>query len=171
MNVMRHLFWFLCAAAIAACESQPEVPPEAYLIQARARLSSDIQQCSRTYRYDPDSVAGLPERALAPGELLWHQCAYEAMRNYEEANPPLAPLYNSFIEQDVLLTNGLMQGQMTRSQRRTKIVRLLARIKTAEQEQIDGSRAEEEKKKRQVRNMYDLFRSFGYGAVAGVRGS
>jgi hypothetical protein len=161
MNVMLHLIWLAFAAALSACQSQPVAPSEATLIQARARLSADIQHCSKTYNFDPDAP-GLPQRKLAPNELSWRQCAYEAVRDYEKSNPALAPMYNSLIDEDILMTNALMQGQMTRSERHAKIMHLLDQIKTAEQEQIDETREDQAKKEQQMRNMYDLFRVFQY---------
>jgi len=161
MNITKRLCWLIGATALSACQSQPVTPSDVTLIQARARLSADIQQCSKTYNFDPDAP-GLPQQKLAPNELLWRQCAYEAVRDYEKSNPALAPMYNSLIDEDGLMTNALMHGQMTRSERRAKIMHLLDQIKSAEQEQIDETREDQAKKEQQMRNMYDLFRTFQY---------
>ena len=72
-------------------------------------------------------------------------------------------MYNSLLEQDNLLTNALMHGKITRSERHAKILQLLHKIKVAEQEQINESRSEQAKKQEQVRNIYNMFRDF-YGS-------
>ena len=161
MNAARQLLWVTCLTAItSACTGQPATPPETDLVQARARLYSNVDLCSKKYNYDPYTVVGKPARALAPNELLWHQCAYEAVRDYEKANPELAPLYNSLLDQDNLMTNAMMHGQMTRSERHTKILQILAQIKTAENDQINKSRLDQEQKQEQMRNMYNMLREF-----------
>lgn len=167
INLARQLQGFACAAVLAACATPAGGPSEPELLQARARLSFDVQQCSRRYKYDPDKTANLPERALAPNEIPWHQCAYDAIKNYEKSNPALAGQYNSFIDEDILMTNAIMNGQMTRSQRRARAAQLLAQIKASEQEQISASRSQEAVKEQQTRNLYDLFRSFNYSPAPG----
>src|SRR5271166_294694 len=160
MSVRKHLCWLIGALALSACQSQPSATPEADLIQARARLSADVQQCSKTYNFDPNAP-GLPQHTLVPNELSWRQCAYEAVRDYEKANPALAPSYNSLIDEDNLMTNALMHGKMTRSERHTKIMKLLDEINSAEQRQINETREGNSKKQEQIRDMYNMFRSFG----------
>ena len=66
-------------------------PSENALVQARARLSSEVALCSQKYNYDPNTIVGKPQMALAPNELSWRQCAYEAVRDNQKANPELAP--------------------------------------------------------------------------------
>jgi hypothetical protein len=154
---------FLAYLTFTACASETPKPTETVLVQARARLSSEVDQCSKRYNYDPYTVVGKPQRALLPNELSWRQCAYQAVMNYEKANPALAPLYNSLLEEDNLLTNALMRGEITRSERQAKILQLLDKIKVAEQEQINETRLEQAKKQEQVRNIFNMFRDFGYG--------
>ncbi len=156
-----HLLWLLVAAStFSACQTQPPAPSATELVQARARLTANVQQCSRTYNFDPNAP-GLPQQRLARNELSWRQCAYDAVRDYQKANPELAPLYNSLIDQDNLMTNALMHGEMTRRQRHAKIMQLLAQIRTAEEKQINQAREDEAKKQEQIRAMYNMFRSFG----------
>jgi hypothetical protein len=167
MNLARQLRWLTYAALASACSNPPTGLSEPELLQARARLSDEIQQCSRKYKYDPNNVAGLPERALVPDELQWHQCAYDGMRIYGKSNPALAQQYNLLIDEDMLMTSAIINGQMTRSQRRARTAKLLDEIKVAEQEQISASRLQEATKEQQTRNIYDLFRSFDYSAAPG----
>ena len=47
--------------------------------------------CAR--RNDPNQTAGVAENALAPNELAWRQCAYEAVRAYAEEHPSLGALH------------------------------------------------------------------------------
>jgi hypothetical protein len=88
------------------------------LSEARDRLTAAIDTCSKAYHYDPFSPARLPERAIPANEFSWRQCAYKAVGEYERANPSLAPMYNSLINQDHMMANAIMHGQMTRSERR-----------------------------------------------------
>jgi hypothetical protein len=47
---------------------------------ARDKLVADIRQCSQQHGYDPNQLQGVAENALAPQELPWRQCAYDAVR-------------------------------------------------------------------------------------------
>src|SRR5262249_35347317 len=79
------------ALLVAGCSSNSAPPPSAAaapapLAQARQKLSADVQACSAQYAYDPNHVTGVAENALAPHELEWRQCAYNAVRTYSQAN-------------------------------------------------------------------------------------
>jgi hypothetical protein len=164
MKLVQRLLWVTCWTAItSACTSQPPPPSENALVQARARLASEVALCSQKYNYDPNIIVGKPQMALAPNELSWRQCAYEAVRDYQKVNPELTPLYSSLLDEDNLMTNAMMHGQMTRSQREAKMLQLIAHIKAAENEQISKTRLAEEQKQEQTRNIYNMFRDFGLG--------
>src|SRR5215472_18608777 len=84
--------WAL-ALLVAGCSSNSAPPPStaaaaAPLAQAREKLAADVQACGTQYAYDPNHVTGVAENALAPHELEWRQCAYDAVRAYSRANPP-----------------------------------------------------------------------------------
>ena len=99
---------------------------------AREALVADLQRCTLAHGYDPNA-AGLPENALAPNELPWRQCAYEAVRNYGKSNPTVSGYYNQLITEDVQMTTALQQGTLTRTQRRARIEELVEQIKAAEE--------------------------------------
>ena len=154
----------LVAALVAACSSgqtsSTSSSAAAPLMQARDRLIADVKACSTKYAYDPNSTAGIAENALAPHELEWRQCAYDAVRTYESANPALTSRYDQLVTEDMQMTTAIQQGTMTRTQRRGRIQELVAQIKAAEEQQVQAAGIEQERQTEQVRNVVDSMRGF-----------
>jgi hypothetical protein len=95
---------FLCFAAIAALltacatSSEPAASTgasasQAALVEARDKLIADVHKCTDQHGYDPKQVSGIGENELAPGELQWRQCCYDAARRYIAQNPQMRGLY------------------------------------------------------------------------------
>jgi hypothetical protein len=159
---LRHLA--LAAALIAivsACESQSTATGASSdsVAAARDAFVADLQQCTKTHGYDPNA-AGLPENALAPNELPWRQCAYDAARNYGKTNQAVSGLYDQLIAEDIEMTTALQQGTMTRTQRRTRVEQLLEQIKAAEEAQIKSTTADQARQQEQLRNVVEGARGF-----------
>jgi hypothetical protein len=150
-------------AAISAC-ADPSSGPAAQdgLIAARDRLVADLRQCTQAHGYDPQDTAALPETALAPNELPWRQCAYDAVRAYAQSHPSLRGMYEQLIAEDIAMTTAIQQGTMTRTQRRQRIDALVGQIKAAEEEQIAAAASEQARQNEQLRNVVDNFRGFSY---------
>jgi hypothetical protein len=152
------------AALIGGCSSQGTATDSAAggLIAARDKLVADIHQCSQRYGYDPNHVQGVAENALAPQELQWRQCAYDATRVYEQGNPAMKSQYEQLIAEDIGMTTAIQQGTMTRSQRRTRIETLVGQIKSAEEAQALATATEQERQMQQIRNVVESARGFAY---------
>ena len=152
------------AAMIAGCSSQKAAAPSAAsgTMAARDQLNAELRQCTGRYGYDPEHVTGVAENALAPQELQWRQCAYDAVRAYERSNPALTSRYEQLISEDIQMTTAIQQGTMTRSQRRARVQDLVAQIKSAEEAQATATAAENDRQAQQVREVVENFRGFGY---------
>lgn len=159
MHVARLLTPLAVMAALSACNGAPTQSGSRAIIAARDQLAASLRQCSETYHYDPRHVEGIGEHALAPNETRWQLCAYDAVRVYEEANPPLAPLYSSLVSQDTLMTAGILHGNVTRSERSARIRALLEKIKAAEDNQIAASKMDEDRQLTQVNDMLRMFQT------------
>jgi hypothetical protein len=125
-------------AVVVVCSSTPTdalaaSPSLVSLLQKQ--LLAALQDCTERYGYDPDQTAGVGEKALAPNELPWRQCAYDAVRTYAEAHPSLNELYMQLINEDIAMTKAIQDGTLTRSQRRARIEEFLAEIRAAEDAQ------------------------------------
>lgn len=120
---------------VSACESQPTATSETFesVITARDALIADLKQCTLKHGYDP-FAAGLPETALAPNELPWRQCAYDAAHKYGQEHPAVSAQYQQLIAEDMQMTAAIQQGTMTRTQRRARVEELIAQIAAAEEE-------------------------------------
>ena len=162
---MRALFLLAAtAAAIYGCASEgaKSTSSASGMMEARDKLVADIGQCSQRYGYDPNHVTGTADNALAPQELPWRQCVYDAVRLYERANPAMANRYEQLIAEDIQMTTAIQQGTMTRTQRRARIETLVAQIKADEEAQVNAAAIEQARQMEQVRNMVDGVRGFGY---------
>jgi hypothetical protein len=151
-------------AAVSACaeKSGGPAPAQGGLIAARDTLVADLRQCTQAHGYDPQDTAALPETALAPNELPWRQCAYDAVRAYAQSHPSLRGMYEQLIAEDIAMTTAIQQGTMTRAQRRQRIDALVGQIKAAEEEQIAAAASEQARQNEQLRNVVDNFRGFSY---------
>ncbi len=151
-------------AAVSACggQSNQSASSEGSPIEGRDRLVADLRQCTQAHGYDPQDTAGIAENALAPNELPWRQCAYDAVRAYEVSHPAMRERYEQLIAEDIQMTTAVQQGAMTRSQRRARIEELLGQIKAAEEEQIEAAASEQARQNDQLRNVVDNFRGFSY---------
>ena len=146
---------------VTACESQSTTAgaSSADVIAARDALIADLKQCTLKHGYDP-FAAGLPETALAPNELPWRQCAYDAAHRYGQAHPAVSARYEQLISEDLQMTTAIQQGTLTRSQRRIRVEQLIEQIKAAEDAQIKTAAAEQERQQEQLRNVVDGARGF-----------
>ena len=129
-------------------------------MQARDKLIADVKACSSQYAYDPNNTSGIAENTLAPHELEWRQCAYDAIHRYARANPALASRYDQLITEDMQMTTAVQQGTMTRTKRLARDRELIAQIKAAEEQQIQDMALEQQRQTEQVRNMVDSMRGF-----------
>jgi hypothetical protein len=129
-------------------------------MQARDKLIADVKACNAKYAYDPNNATGIAENALAPHELEWRRCAYDAVRTYEHANPALTSRYDQLITEDLQMTTAVQQGTMTRTQRRARIQELVAQIKAAEEQEVQAAGVQQELQAEQVRNVVDSMRDF-----------
>ena len=148
-------------ALVTACESQTTATSTSSdtVIAARDALIADLKQCTLKHGYDPNA-AGLPENALAPNELPWRQCAYDAAHKYGQAHPAVSDRYEQLITEDLQMTTAIQQGTMTRSQRRTRVEQLIEQIKSAEDAQIQAATSDQERQQQQLRNVVDGARGF-----------
>src|SRR5262245_16450439 len=139
MRRMKHLVLLGTVGVVIASTSTADAlaASPSLLSLLHQQLVSALKQCTGKYGYDPNQTAGVAENALAPNELQWRQCAYEAVRAYAEAHPSLADLYTQLINEDITMTTAIQQGTLTRSERRARIEALLIQIRTAEYRQIE----------------------------------
>lgn len=147
-------------ATITACATQgtPTVAPGQPIIEARDKFVADVRSCNSRYSYDPDKVTGVSEKALAPQELQWRQCAYDAARTYGDTNRQLAGMYEQLIKEDIQMTTAIQQGSMTRSARRARNEQQLARIRNAEEQQIKEAATASDRQTQQIHQIVDGMR-------------
>jgi hypothetical protein len=166
MKPLVRIFLFTCAAiALAACSNQGSkssaaASAQSQLDAARSQLVSDLDQCTNSFGYDPQKTADILENQLAPRELEWRQCGYDAVRKYAQFQPALTGRYEQLINEDISMTNAIQSGAMTRTQRRNRLEALIDQIKTAEEEQIQAGSTQQEEEKEQVRRTIDSMRGF-----------
>src|SRR5262249_121401 len=142
MQSMKRAVLVGAVGVVMACTSMPTgalAAPPSVLSLLRQQLVAALKECTGTYGYDPDQTAGIAENALAPNELSWRQCAYDAVRAYAKEHPSLDDLYTELINQDIAMTSAIQQGTLTRSERRARIEALLAQIRAAEDFQIQAA--------------------------------
>jgi hypothetical protein len=124
------------AAGLGACSAQSPAsqwrsPWQSPLEVAREQLVADLHQCTENYGYNPIATS-VAEDELAPRELEWRQCGYDAIRKYVRSRPQLMEQYEQLINEDIAITNAIQNGKMTRAQRRQRLETLIKQIRAAE---------------------------------------
>lgn len=104
----------------AGCATQQQMRQEGRAQDAAARggLTAALEECGRVHGYNPREVSGVGEHALAPNELAWRQCAYEAVREHRARDPEVRKELDLLVAQDIAMTAAIREGTMTRSQRK-----------------------------------------------------
>jgi hypothetical protein len=162
---MRRLFGLLLligvTAGVSSCSSQNSSSnSQSPFSAAREQLVSDLGQCTQTFGYDPKTITGVAENQLAPHEIEWRQCAYDAVRKYAHAHPTLTGRYEQLINEDITMTNAIQAGSMTRTQRRQRIQALVEQIKGAEQSEAQAEAIDQQQETERVRQVVDGMRGF-----------
>jgi ABC-type enterochelin transport system substrate-binding protein len=159
-----HALLVASGLALAACTSQQAATTSAQsqLSESRDKLVADLAQCTQQYGYDPNAISGIAENALAPNELQWRQCAYDAVRNHEKANPAMASRYEQLIAEDISMTTAIQNGTMTRSQRRARLNELIAQTKAAEEQQVAAAQADQDRQREQVHAVYQSVQGMAF---------
>lgn len=126
------------AALIWACASTPQLLSPAAaseplpLDQRGARMEFHLAKCAEILDFDFNSVIGLGEHELAPGEGDWRDCAYVGIKKFMIPNTTVPQLYQLLIVEDKAMTQLLLQGNITRMQRAKRIRALVGTIETFE---------------------------------------
>jgi hypothetical protein len=149
---------------VAACAApgEPTEGGEQQVVDARNMLTADVRACSTEHGFDPATATGLGERELAPQEVKWRQCAYDAARRYIDRNPPMRGLMEQLIAEDIQMTAAIQQGTLTRGERRSRVEQLLGQIRDAERKQMLAASAEQERHAEEVSNVVEGIRGFAY---------
>jgi hypothetical protein len=149
-----------CTVVGAACTSgSSSSQSQSPLTAARQQLVADLDQCTQTFGYDPKNVT-VAENQLAPRELEWRQCGYDAVRRYGRSHPALTGQYEQLINEDITMTNAIQSGAMTRTQRRQRVEALITQIKEAEETQAQAVAAEQAEEMERVRQVVNGMRGF-----------
>ena len=115
-------------------EPAPDAPSAGYMDAAVTAFQAQYDQCSATHGYDPDALPPLGDFELAPTELDWRECVYDAIRDVLIPESRSPEMYFSLIADDQRLTQAVTAGQTTRAQRRAEIEASLAAIRQTEEE-------------------------------------
>jgi hypothetical protein len=126
---------------VAGCQSSAPVssgtaaaPATASSPVDRAALEAALGQCIATTGYDPVAAqASLGENELGAGELEWRSCAYDALNTVVRPKLFQPEAIDDLIEDDKRLTQGIVDGTSTRSERHAEVV---ARVDNIRQQEL-----------------------------------
>jgi len=162
INAIRYFAWVgVIGIVVAGCAEAPPKTSASPILQARQQLNAEFRGCVQRYGYDPARAADVAQNALAPNELQWRQCIYEALGPYTRANPAMTSMYESLIASDIAMTSAIQRGTMTRTQRKTQIEQLVAQIKAAEDKMIMATEVEQRQQTQEFNNTISAIRALG----------
>jgi hypothetical protein len=123
------------------------------------QLEQYVQACTDRYGYDPEALPPPGERELAPSELAWRSCVYQALRAIAASVTLVPQRYEQLIAEDHALTERIARGEATRSERRA---RLQANLEAIEREETAARLAQEDQQRRYLYREIERMRDF-YG--------
>lgn len=137
---MRNISKFASAVALLVCgcatDSRQAVSGGAYMEREHGQFKAQLNDCSKTYNYDPDNPPKLGEHELAPTERAWRSCVYDGVRKYLIPASVTPGLYENLITTDQILTDNIEKKLITRSQRKNKIDEMISYIDSQEANNI-----------------------------------
>lgn len=150
-------------AAGCARQATEQAEPRPSFGQLRLQLESHFDGCTQTYGTDPRGTQNVGDYELVPNERAWLDCAYQGIETIMLPNTGLPQMYRSFIAESRSLTDLLERREVTRAQRRSRLLNLIAEIEDAEIARlVEGepgmSEDQQRKNKELVRNTFDNFR-------------
>lgn len=126
---------------------------------AWAAFEARLDACASETGYER-SETGMPDDALAPGELEWRGCAYRGIEELIIPATRFPDAYRRLITEDRALTRLLGAGKTTRTRRRERLDALVAEIERAEARQetseLEGMRDEMVVRQRDLRRMREI---------------
>jgi hypothetical protein len=123
------------------------------------QLKRHLQACTDRYGYAPETLPPPGERELAPHELAWRSCVYQALRAVATSFTLVPQRYEQLIAEDHALTQQIARGEATRSERRA---RLEANLEAIEREERAARLAREDRQRRYLYREIELMQDF-YG--------
>ena len=105
--------------------------------QRWSALEERLAICTSRHGYDADEMNQLGEYVIGDGELAWRECAYESLMYTMAKQSPIADAYRRLILEDQRLTNGIIAGEVTRSERQQQVLTYLDKIHLAEKAEHD----------------------------------
>lgn len=100
-------------------------------------LEEQLALCTSLHGYDADTANQLGEDVIGAGELEWRECAYESLIQAMAKESPIEDAYQRLILEDRRLTNGIIAGEVTRTERQNQILTYLDEIHRAEKAEHD----------------------------------
>jgi hypothetical protein len=128
--------------------------------------------CTRQHGYDPTAQNGLGPHELGRNEMPWRECAYEGIRRIIVPASALPEMYEDLIAEDRKMTEAVVQGTMTRDDRRSRIEVLTGTAAVNEQlnKSLQQRKAADEFFEREKKRILEMRRDdLIYGAA--LRGS
>ncbi len=136
---------FLVCVLAGAC-AQPRPTYES----SWQKLLTHFAGCSSVHGYDPRNLQELPENRLGDGELEWRACAYQGVDEIMVPASSVPEMFRELIREDKTMTAKIAKGEMMRSERKARVMAVLADIHRKERQ----PKAEEQR----LRNLRDEFR-------------
>ncbi len=110
-----------------------------------AMFEERLTLCTNQQGYDTAKSDALGDYELGQGELEWRECAYEGLMDVMATGSPAQDAYQRLIFEDKRLTRAILARQLTRAQRRDRILTYLDQIHDAEKKEHDLRTLERER--------------------------
>ena len=133
---------------------------------ARDALEQRMATCAERTGYDDQAT--LDQNVLGPGERQWRACVYEGIEELVMPVSAIPDAYGRLISEDRVMTDLIERGKITRSDRRTRLDKLVSTIEAeernspssvapgAQQAEMEGLRDEMRAAQGEMRRMRDI---------------
>ena len=95
-------------------------------------INSEIDKCTQVHGYDPKEESQLGENELGKNERVFLECVYTGISETLVPKVMLPNDYKDLISSHKQMTNAVEKGEITRKERKARVIEILTQIKANE---------------------------------------
>jgi hypothetical protein len=95
-------------------------------------INSEIDKCTQAHGYDPKQESQLGENELGKNERVFLECVYTGISEALIPKVMVPNDYEKLISSHKQMTNAVEKGEITRKERKTRVIEILTQIKANE---------------------------------------
>ena len=137
---MRIELFLFASLILVACASQSTTMQPQKIVDLYPMFERHMNDCSKTFNFDPREIKNVRENELAPGEIPWRDCVYRGVEKFVIPETALPTDYRQIVAEDRIMTNKIAGGELTRTERRNRLEVLIQSVRAKEEHHLQEQR-------------------------------